>query len=124
MRPPGGGADGAVPTEGEPAVVSLRDASIRLGQFLQLAGLVDTGADAKELLRSGQVEVDDEVETRRGRRLRGGEVVRVGAEAARVGAHAVTGAPRELAIRQCPPRPPPDGCCGVGPWPTRRRCDG
>ena len=50
---------------------------IRLGQFLQLANLVDSGSDARELLLTGVVRVDGEVETRRGRQLTGGEVVEV-----------------------------------------------
>ena len=43
------------------SVVPLRDESIRLGQFLKLADLVDTGADAKGLLASGLVRVNGEV---------------------------------------------------------------
>ena len=50
---------------------------IRLGQFLKLANLVDSGSDARELLLTGVVRVDGEVETRRGRQLTGGEVVGV-----------------------------------------------
>lgn len=50
---------------------------IRLGQFLKLSGLVDSGAEASEMIASGDVEVDGEVETRRGRQLHGGEVVTI-----------------------------------------------
>jgi ribosome-associated protein len=57
------------------SVVPLRDESIRLGQFLKLADLVDTGADAKGLLSSGLVRVNGDVETRRGRQLVPGDVV-------------------------------------------------
>jgi ribosome-associated protein len=59
----------------EPVVVNLRDDSIRLGQFLKLADLVDTGADAKGLLAHGLVRVNGDVETRRGRQLVAGDVV-------------------------------------------------
>ena len=63
---------------------------IRLGQFLQVASLVDSGADAAALIAAGDVTVDGEIETRRGRQLRGGEVVAVdtpdGPVAARVAA--------------------------------------
>ena len=59
----------------EPVVVALRDESIRLGQFLKLADLVDTGADAKGLLAQGLVRVNGDVETRRGRQLVSGDVV-------------------------------------------------
>ena len=65
--------------------VAIRDESIRLGQFLKLADLVDTGADAKPILASGAVSVNGAVETRRGRQLVRGDVVTVGDVAARVG---------------------------------------
>jgi ribosome-associated protein len=59
----------------EPVVVRLEDTSIRLGQFLKLADLVESGADAKGLLAQGLVRVNGEVETRRGRQLADGDVV-------------------------------------------------
>ena len=65
--------------------VAIRDDSIRLGQFLKLADLVDTGADARPLVQSGRVRVNGEPETRRGRQLRRGDVVEVAGAAARVG---------------------------------------
>ena len=68
----------------EPRDVPIRDESIRLGQFLKLADLVDTGGDAKPLLAAGEVRVNGEVETRRGRRLVAGDVVTWGAVSARV----------------------------------------
>ncbi|HUR52480.1 MAG TPA: RNA-binding S4 domain-containing protein [Mycobacteriales bacterium] len=57
---------------------------IRLGQFLKLAELVDTGAESKELIAAGEVVVNDEVETRRGRQLAHGDVVHARASAVRV----------------------------------------
>jgi len=68
----------------EPVEIVLRDESIRLGQFLKLANLLDSGAEAKALIADGLVQVDGEVELRRGRQLRGGEVVSVPGGAARV----------------------------------------
>lgn len=65
--------------------VSIRNESIRLGQFLKLADLVDSGADAKPLLLQGLVFVNEEMETRRGRQLVKGDVVRLGETAVRVG---------------------------------------
>ena len=64
--------------------VPIKDESIRLGQFLKLANLVDSGADAKEPLLQGLVKVNGEVETRRGRQLSVGDLVELGAGAARV----------------------------------------
>jgi ribosome-associated protein len=55
--------------------IDLRDESIKLGQFLKLSDLVDTGADAKGLLARGLVRVNGDVETRRGRQLVAGDVV-------------------------------------------------
>jgi len=55
--------------------VPIRDDMIRLGQFLKLANLVESGADARPLIRSGAVRVNGEVETRRGRQLRAGDRV-------------------------------------------------
>jgi ribosome-associated protein len=66
-------------------VVPIRDASIRLGQFLKLADLIDQGADAKPLLASGEVTVNGQVETRRGRQLVKGDQVVLGGGGARVG---------------------------------------
>ncbi len=64
--------------------VPIRDGSIRLGQFLKLANLIDTGSDAKELMIQGLVTVNDEVETRRGRQLVPGDVVTLAGVRARV----------------------------------------
>ncbi len=64
--------------------VPIRDESIRLGQFLKLADLIDTGAEAKELMVQGLVTVNGEVETRRGRQLVPGDVVELGGRRARV----------------------------------------
>lgn len=68
----------------EPVDVPIRDESIRLGQFLKLANLLDSGAEAKALIADGLVQVDGEVELRRGRQLRGGEIVSVPGANARV----------------------------------------
>lgn len=51
---------------------------IRLGQFLKYAGIAESGAHARRIIADGLVQVDGEVETRRGRQLHGGEVVAVG----------------------------------------------
>ena len=64
--------------------VPIRDESIRLGQFLKLANLIDHGADAKAVVQQGLVTVNDEVETRRGRQLTVGDVVTLGGVTARV----------------------------------------
>ena len=63
--------------------VRISDESIKLGQFLKLADLVDSGA-AKPLLAAGMVRVNDVVETRRGRQLVAGDVVAVAHRSVRV----------------------------------------
>jgi ribosome-associated protein len=55
-----------------------REGTIRLGQLLKAAGLVDSGGEAKAVLASGSVTVNGEVETRRGRQLHPGDVVTLG----------------------------------------------
>jgi ribosome-associated protein len=65
--------------------VAIREDVIRLGQFLKLADLVDNGADVKPLVANGQVAVNGETETRRGRQLVRGDVVSVLGEEVRVG---------------------------------------
>jgi ribosome-associated protein len=64
--------------------VPIRDDSIRLGQFLKFAGLIDSGADAKVAIADGLVLVNGTVETRRGRQLRRGDTVALGERSARV----------------------------------------
>lgn len=59
------------------ASVEIRDGSIRLGQFLKLADLVQDGVEAKARIQAGEVLVNDEVETRRGRQLVPGDRVSV-----------------------------------------------
>lgn len=65
--------------------VSTRDGTIRLGQFLKLADLIDAGGDAKSLLADEGVRVNGRPEIRRGRQLVRGDVVSVGDTEVRVG---------------------------------------
>ncbi|MGB2711199.1 MAG: RNA-binding S4 domain-containing protein [Conexibacter sp.] len=55
--------------------IPIRGELIRLGQLLKVAGVVDSGAEAKELLASGAIRVNGERETRRGRQLLRGDIV-------------------------------------------------
>jgi ribosome-associated protein len=64
--------------------VPIRDESIRLGQFLKLANLVESGADAKPVVQAGLVTDNGEVEPRRGRQRAPGDVVTLGGLSARV----------------------------------------
>ena len=64
--------------------VEIREGTIRLGQLLKLAGLAEHGADAKGLLEAGEVRVNDEIETRRGRQVRPGDLISLGEEVVQV----------------------------------------
>lgn len=64
--------------------VAVFSDGIRLGQFLKLAGLVETGAEAKALLAEGGVLVNGELEDRRGRQLVEGDLVTARDSAVRV----------------------------------------
>ncbi|MEE1114678.1 MAG: RNA-binding S4 domain-containing protein [Eubacterium sp.] len=54
--------------------VKIRDEFIKLGQAMKLAGLVDEGVEAKFAIQDGEVSVNGEVDTRRGRKLYEGDV--------------------------------------------------
>lgn len=57
--------------------VEVTSEVINLQQLLQLAGVVDTGGEAKNLIATQAVAVNGEPESRRGRKLRPGDVVEV-----------------------------------------------
>jgi ribosome-associated protein len=67
--------------QGAESTVPISDDTIRLGQFLKLAGLADSGAHARELLEDGAVSVNGEAESRRGRQLHRGDRVELDAPA-------------------------------------------
>jgi len=64
--------------------IEIRGNGIRLGQLLKLAGIAESGADAKALLAGGAVTVNGELETRRGRQLAPGDVVAAEGEEVRI----------------------------------------
>jgi len=57
--------------------IPISGETIRLGQLLKLAGVVDSGSDVKALLATEAALVNGEPETRRGRQLRAGDRVRL-----------------------------------------------
>lgn len=61
-------------------MTSEEESTIKLDQFLKLTGAVDTGGQAKAIVQGGEVRVNGEVETRRGRKLKPGDVVEVEGE--------------------------------------------
>ncbi len=59
-------------------VIKLRekDEFIKLGQAIKAAGFVDSGVEAKEVIQDGLVTVNGEKDTRRGRKLYSGDIVK------------------------------------------------
>ena len=53
--------------------IKIRDEYIKLGQAMKLAGLVSSGIEAKVIIQEGQVKVNGEVDTRRGKKLYSGD---------------------------------------------------
>ena len=53
--------------------ITIKDEFIKLGQAMKLAGLVSSGVEAKEVIQNGEVMVNGEVDTRRGKKLYSGD---------------------------------------------------
>lgn len=49
--------------------IQISDEYIKLGQALKLANMVSSGVEAKMVIQDGEVKVNGEVDTRRGRKL-------------------------------------------------------
>ena len=49
--------------------IQISDEFIKLGQALKLANLVSSGVEAKVVVQNGEVKVNGEVDTRRGKKL-------------------------------------------------------
>lgn len=56
-------------------VIKLKGDYIKLGQALKAAGLAESGVDAKIAVQEGLVKVNGSVETQRGKKLTGGEII-------------------------------------------------
>lgn len=54
--------------------VKIKDEFIKLGQAMKLAGMVDSGVEAKVIIQNGEVKVNGAVEERRGKKLVNGDV--------------------------------------------------
>lgn len=54
--------------------LQIKDDHIKLGQAMKLAGLADSGVEAKLLIQDGQVSVNGEVEYQRGKKLQDGDI--------------------------------------------------
>ena len=56
-------------------IIKIRDEYIKLGQAMKLAGLVDSGVDAKIEIQEGFVKVNGEVEFQRGKKIYAGDMI-------------------------------------------------
>ncbi|MCM1086526.1 MAG: RNA-binding S4 domain-containing protein [Lachnoclostridium sp.] len=64
--------------------IKIKDEFIKLGQALKLAGLVDSGVDAKIVIQNGHVKVNGEVEYQRGKKIHPGDTVAFNGQQIRV----------------------------------------
>ena len=65
-------------------IIKIKDEYIKLGQALKLAGLVDSGVDAKIEIQEGFVKVNGEVEVQRGKKIYVGDVIEFDGQQVRV----------------------------------------
>lgn len=65
-------------------IIKIRDDFIKLGQALKLAGLVESGVDAKIEIQKGSVKVNGEVELQRGKKIRPGDIIEFDGQQVRV----------------------------------------
>jgi ribosome-associated protein len=49
---------------------------IKLDQFLKFTGIAQTGGEAKLLIQDGLINVNDQIETRRGYRVKNGDIIK------------------------------------------------
>lgn len=56
-------------------IIKIRDEFIKLGQVIKLAGLVQSGVEAKLEIQEGMVKVNNEVELQRGKKIYSGDVI-------------------------------------------------
>ena len=57
--------------------ITINTDHITLGQFLKLADIIKSGGEAKSFLAENKVQIDGEADNRRGRKLKGGEIVEI-----------------------------------------------
>ena len=65
-------------------IIKIRDEYIKLGQALKLAGLVESGVDAKIEIQEGFVKVNGEVELQRGKKIYVGDIIEFDGQQVRV----------------------------------------
>ena len=64
--------------------ISIHTEFIKLDALLKYASLAETGGEAKQMVQAGEVKVNGEVCTMRGKKLRPGDVVEAGGQRVQV----------------------------------------
>ncbi|MCQ2497802.1 MAG: RNA-binding S4 domain-containing protein [Lachnospiraceae bacterium] len=64
--------------------IKIKDEFIKLGQALKLAGLVDSGVEAKIVILDGKVKVNGETEYQRGKKLHNNDIFEYNGKAVKV----------------------------------------
>ena len=64
--------------------IKMRDEFIKLGQALKLAGLVENGGEARDAVQAGEVRVNGDTDTRRGRKCIKGDVIEFRGETVKI----------------------------------------
>ncbi|MDB0440285.1 S4 domain-containing protein YaaA [Clostridioides difficile] len=57
--------------------ITIESEYIKLDQFLKLAEIASTGGHAKFLIQEGLVTVNDEIELRRGKKIKSGDIIEI-----------------------------------------------
>ena len=57
-------------------VIKIKDDNIKLGQLIKLAGLGDSGVEAKYAIQNSLVYVNGQIDTRRGRKVVQGDIIK------------------------------------------------
>jgi ribosome-associated protein len=60
--------------------IEISEEYIKLDQLLKLSGISSSGAQAKHMVLDGKVLVNHEVEIRRGKKIRNGDIVEIEGE--------------------------------------------
>ncbi len=68
-------------------IIKIKDEYIRLGQLLKLAGMCDSGVDAKNEIKEGRVSVNHQTELQRGKKLRDGDIVTYQGKSVQIKSH-------------------------------------
>ncbi len=66
-------------------IINIRDDFIKLGQALKLAGLVESGVDAKYVIQDGQVKLNGQIEMQRGKKVFIGDIIEFDGNQVKVG---------------------------------------